>query len=469
MSDVPIAAVSQARAAGRGLTRNLLVDYYDRLPEVVARVAGDAAPVREPDRFSPGFRLPALDDDVRRFLAVATAEWRPLAEHAGSRLSLLDLTANPATNTTKTFASLLIVARAVQFIRETGEPVVVFTPTSANKGIALRDAVERALAAGLARPDQLSVVVLAPAACRDKLRAGRLSDDPELRRRNPVLLHSGEDPEAVKELGRAFVRERAPAFRARHGGNVWFSLELRNYLIADAARALFEHDVAPTAGDRPRLHAHAVSSAYGLLGYNQGRDVLEAAGLASPDDRPGFLLVQHLGAPDMVLSLHHGGFERERMPRFALDPATGLHEQRQDPHFPAVTFDPDEVLDPTFYTHRPATSPAMNAIIARFGGAGIVVSLQECLVRYPLLRSWLEGTGRPLPADPRTLREWSLVMALTGVLNALDRGFVSAGRDVVVHASGSYTTTDYCPLPAAAITPVETVDDVAAALTEAAG
>ncbi len=466
MSDAPTAAVSDAKPAPPALTRNLLVDYYDRLPQVIGHLVRDPAPVRDADGFSPGFLLPRLDDDVRRFLAVATAEWRLLADHAGIRLILLDLMGNPGTNTTKTFASLLIVARAVEFIRRTGEPVVIFTPTSANKGVALRDGVERAIGAGLANPDQLRIVMLAPESCRDKLRSSRLAIDPELRRRNPVLLYRGPDPEGVKELGRRFVSEHARTFRARHGANLWFSLELRNYLLADAARALFEHDVAPTAGAPPRVHAHAVSSAYGLLGYNLGREVLEVAGMADPGDRPGFLLVQHLGAPDMVLSLHFGGFARERAPSFVLDPGTGLHEQRQDPHFPGATYHPDEVLDPTFYTHEPMTSPAMNAVIERFGGAGIVVSLYECLARYPVLRRWLEPTGRPLPHDPRTLREWSLVMALTGVLNALDRGLVPAGRDVVVHGSGSYTTADYRRLDDAAIVPFTTTDDIAAVLLE---
>ena len=82
---------------------NLLVDWYDRLPRVIARVVDDPAPVKDPDAFSPGFLLPDLDDGVRRFLAAA-------GDTGGHPTALLDLTANPGTNTTKTFASLLIVA-----------------------------------------------------------------------------------------------------------------------------------------------------------------------------------------------------------------------------------------------------------------------------------------------------------------------------------------------------------------------
>jgi hypothetical protein len=459
------AGSSTATSSSDVRSANLVIDYYDWLPDAIARCAGDPGPNPEPGSFSPGFALPDLDAAVRGFFAAGTAEWRPLAEYAGHRLFLLDLTRNPGTNTVKTLASMLIVARAVEYIRRTGERILIFTPTSANKGIALRDAVERALAAGLATPDQLRIVTLAPRGCHEKFRGGRLANDPELRRLNPVLLYDGPGAEDVKALGRAFVRDHAGGLRARQDTNTWFSLELRNYLVADSARAFFEHDVSPTgAGTNARTHAHAVSSAYGLLGYNVGRDVLEARGLARPEDRPGFLLVQHLGTPDMVLSLRHGSFDLGQVPAFSLNPVTGLYEQCHDPRFPQTTYDPAEVLDPTFYTHQPATSPDMNALIARHGGDGIVVSLAECVARYPHLRTWFEDTDRPLPADFRTIREWSLVMALTGVANAADRMLLPAGCDVVVHASGFYTTADYEPLDAAATIPVETVDDIAAAL-----
>jgi hypothetical protein len=433
-------------------TRNLIVDYYDRLPEVIARLVDDPAPVKDPAAFSPGFLLPELDDQVREFFQCAQASWWHLADHDSRRLTLLDLTRNPGTRTTKTLASLLIVARAVEYIRRTGEPVLLFSPTSANKGTALRDAVHRAYACGLVTPDQLRVAILVPAGCREKLR-GDLPTD-----RNPILLYSGEQPEHVKALGRQFATEYAAAL----GANLWFSLELRNYLIADAARAFFEQDVDPTANARPRIHAHAVSSAFGLLGYNVGRDILEQTGAASAADRPSFLLVQHLGTPDMVLNLRHGDFDRGRMPAYRRD--GWLWKQDEDPRFPAVTYDPAEVLDPTFYTHQPATSPAMNDLIARFGGDGIVVSLHECLQRYPQVAQWLSATDRPLPADPRALREWSIVMALTGVCNALERGLIDAGRDIVVHGSGMYAGADYPRVADADTIGVQTPEDIARVL-----
>ncbi|HKF77412.1 MAG TPA: DUF6002 family protein, partial [Candidatus Dormibacteraeota bacterium] len=172
----------------------------------------------------------------------------------------------------------------------------------------------------------------------------------------------------------------------------------------------------------------------------------------------------HLAAPDMVLSLLHGSFDRSALPAYACDQATGLYEQHTDFRFPRTTFAVDEVLDPTFYTHEPPTSTAMNALIRRCGGDGIVVSLYECLARYPQLRRWFEATSRPLPADFRTIREWSLVMALTGVLNAADRGLLPGDRDVVVHGSGFYTTADYAPVDRDAIHDVSTVEDIASAL-----
>jgi hypothetical protein len=445
-------------------TRNLIVDYYDVIPAAVAACGAGPGGAPGTPTFAPGFALPELAPDTREFLAAATATWRRLGEHGGHPIQLLDLTGNPATGTTKTFASLLIVARAVEHIRRTGESICIFTPTSANKGVALRDAVGRALAAGLVRPDQLSIVVLAPATTRHKFRVDGLAADPALRALNPLLCYVGEDVEGVKALGRAFVDEYAAQAYDKHGMNLWYSLDLRNYLLADAARAAFEADAAPTSAAPPRWHAHAVSSAFGLLGYNLGRDVLEAAGQAAPEDRPGFLLVQHLGTPDMVLNLRHDSFSRANVPAYRQEPAGGGWTQDADPRFPAVTDDPQEVLDPTFYTHQPVTSPAMNDLIGRFGGDGIVVSRRECVARYPMLREWFAGDAGPLPADPAELREWSLVMVLTGVLNAIDRGLVPAGREVVVHGSGCYTRGDFAAAqPDAEVT---TVPEIAAAVLD---
>jgi uncharacterized protein DUF6002 len=66
-----------------------------------------------------------------------------------------------------------------------------------------------------------------------------------------------------------------------------------------------------------------------------------------------------------------------------------------------------------------------------------------------------------LPADPRRLREWSLVMAVTGLLNAVDRGVVPAGEDdIVIHASGSYGTDDFTALPEGDLRAVADEDDL---------
>jgi len=450
---------SQAAARCDTHTGNLLLDFYDRLPDVISACVDDVAPVRDDAAFSPGFALPELSNAVKEFLSAGAVRWHAVGTYRGRRISILDLAGNPATHTTKTYASLLIVARAAEYIRRTGEHIMIFSPTSANKGVALRDAVLRALRTGIVRAEQLRIVTLVPRSGREKLRADPLSADAGHRALNPVLLYTGTDPEAVKTLGRDFVTRYGATVRRDLGVNVWYSLELRNYLIADTTRAFFEHRVDPPEKTaRTRVHAHAVSSAFGLLGYHQGRSLLEDAGEADPRARPSTLLVQHLSTPDMVLSL-----TRSRVPRYTLDSATALYRQEADPHFPEVTYDPDEVLDPTFYTRRPATSAAMNELIGRFGGDGIVVSLAECVSRYPHLRR-LVAEALPLPADFRTLREWSLVMVLTGVFNAIDRGLIGDGQDVVVHGSGSYTSADYYPMERADLTPVGTEADIAGAL-----
>ncbi len=462
-SSTGVSAGSSASPAA--VSGNMLLDYYNLLPRAVASCVPDPLPVTTPGAFAPGYELPELDDQVREYFAAASVSWRPLGEYGGHQIVLLDLAENPDTNTTKTHPSLLIVARAVEFIRRTGQPIMIFSPTSANKGTALRDAVLRAVRAGLVTPEQLRIVVLAPISGRDKLRSSGLATDSRLRELNPVLLYDGQEPEGVKALGKAFAGDYAANLWRTLGAHLWYSLDLRNYVVADTARAFFEHAAAPTdLADRPRTHAHAVSSAFGLLGYHSGREVLEQAGLANPGSRPASLLVQHLGTPDMVLHLLHGSFDRHNMPDYRHQSGSGRYEQSADPHFPSITDDPDEILDPTFYSRRPATSPAMNEIIGRYGGDGIVVSRHECLSRYGKLSDWLSGSRRPLPGDVHQVREWSLVMALTGTLNAIDRGLIKPDHDVVVHGSGWYTTADYTPLPPDATVPVTNCADIAAAV-----
>lgn len=464
MTGHPASAAGQAAPAAE-TCGNMLLDHYGMLPRAIAACVPDPSPVNEPDAFSPGFSLPELTGGVRELLAAATVTWRPLGEYAGHPVILLDLGGNPGTHTTKTFASLLIVARAVEFIRRTGEPIMIFSPTSANKGTALRDAVLRAIRAGLVTPEQLRVVILAPQSSRPKLRSSPLSADEHLRQLNPVLLYQGAEPERVKELGQRFVRGHARLLWDRLRTHLWYTLELSNYIVADTARAFFEQAVSPTAtAGQPRTHAHAVSSAFGLLGYHAGRQVLERDGLASESTRPASLLVQHLGTPDMILHLLHRSFDRQNMPAFELDRGTGTYRQTADPHFPRVTDDPGEVLDPTFYSHRPATSPAMDEIIGRYGGSGIVVSRHECLRRYPALADWFAATPRPLGTDPDQVREWSLVMALTGALNAVDRDLIKPDHQIVVHGSGWYTTADFTALEPAATVTVSTDEDIAAAV-----
>jgi hypothetical protein len=351
----------------------------------------------------------------------------------------------------------VIVARAVEFTRRTGQGVYIISPTSANKGTALRDAVLRAYDTGLASPETLRVAVIAPYSCFHKLRASRLSQDPELRRLNPLMVHVGRTDEDVKVLARSFAEQHAEDVVARTGMFPWFSLDLRNYVLADAARAFFERDASPAGPGR--AHAHAVSSAFGLLGYHQGRRLLEMTGRADWRNRPASLLVQHLATPDMVLHLLHGSFDRSGLPRYARE-QEGDWRQDSSPHFPQVTAELDEAIDPTFYTQRPATSAAMDAIIARYGGTGIVVSRRECLDRYALIRELVADIGRGLPADPDELREWSLVMALTGTLNALDRKLLPHVSEVIVHGSGWYATQEFTAPGAEDVVMVDDPEDV---------
>ena len=448
---------------------NVLVRYEAavRLAErlVTAERSGAAAP-------PVPFALPEIDDRLAAYYGPSDMSLAELGERDGRRLFLLNLMHNPGTRTTKTVASLTMIARAASHVRATGERLLVLTPTSGNKGTALRDAIARAYATGLATPDELRIVTVVPEASRDKLRACPLSEYDELRAANPVALARVDRPAGVKELTSRVLDRHADDIRAATGFRLWYTLDLDNYRIADAARAFAEADLMPiTADSPPRIHAHAVSSAYGLLGYHVGHRVLtelRPAGLPVPARHPGFFLIQQLSTPDMVLSLAKGDTSRAHLPTYRREPGTGRWVQGEDPLFPAVTDDPAEVLDPTFYTSAPPTSASVNRIIGRHGGGGVVVSRRECLDRYDTVRALLGPAGIALPDDPGAIREWSLAKAVTGVLVGIERGLLDRGVDVVVHGSGFYSDELVPPLPMEHIHPVSGEEELAKLIMAAA-
>ncbi|WP_158895685.1 DUF6002 family protein [Amycolatopsis anabasis] len=433
----------------------VLAHYYPELT-VLLRGVGERVSTR---LFQPGWSLPELDDRLVEFFAPSTMSWTELGIHGETELSLLDLRGNPGTRTTKTFASLLMVARAVAHIQATGDRIAIVTPSSANKATALRDAVLRAIETGLVSPEQLQIVSLVPAQSQPKLWDSALRSREYLARHNPILVHRGGERAGVKTIVGEFAASEADQVTRSTGVKLWFTLALDNYRVADAVRAFVEQDFLPAVP--VRLHAHAVSSAFGLLGHAFGEEWRGRPGRAQ------YFLVQHLDTPDMVLDLYCDTFDRSRRPDYEFDPGSGLYRQDRDPHFPQWTHAVDEALDPTFYTRAPATSPTMKQLIRGAGGGGIVVSLYECLQRYARIRALLSRSAVTLPSDPRELREWSLVMAMTGVLNAIDRQVIPVGANVVVHASGSYGIQDYTPIPAADLIEVRDSGELATQVTRA--
>lgn len=410
-----------------------LVDYYPRLSTLAAgpEPAGGWEPIPLP---------PTLSPDLRHFLARARMRWLEAPSDAPCR-AVLDLRSDPDTQTTKTFPSLLIVARAIHHIRTTGERITILTPSSANKATALRSAVLTAVERGLVDARSLSVVSVLPTTSTEKLRRTALSSRPELRILNPLLQAATGPPDAVKALvTEAAGLLGAPGAELPAGERLWLTLKLDNYTVADAARALFEANTSPATDNR--LHAHAVSSAYGLLGYERGREMLRRQNGPGSTARPGFLLVQHLRTSDMVQHLQGTG-----TPPYRYDAPSQLFRQDADPHWPAEVSNPDEDLEPTFYTRRPATSGAMTGLIRSAFGSGIVVSRRECLMEYPAARRSLDTVGIDLPEDPGELREWATVMCWTGLVLARRRGLLPEPLDAVLHASGSYARGDFEAVP----------------------
>jgi Family of unknown function (DUF6002) len=437
---------------------------YDRQ----VRAAVDLLDPRPPSEgFDPGTALPELDAALEDFHAASGISVAPLGDYRGRALTLLNLMHNPRTRTTKTYASLLIVARAIGHIRRTGGRVMILTPSSANKATALRDAVLRALERSLVTSDQIQIAVVVPRESLGKMWGSPLDEDPDLRGRNPVFV-AGGDPEGVKAIARTFCDTYGDRIQDRSGASVWYTMSLDNYRMADSVRAFFESEAFPPEPGRTRVHAHAVSSAFGLLGYELGRRVL-ATGSSRSGDCPRFYLVQHLRTPDMVLSLLNGSFARTGIPAYRRDPATGMLVQDAHPAFPYETDHPEDSIDPTFYTRRPLTSGIIDEIVARCGGGGIVVSRRECLRRYGEVAGLLAPAGVHLPADPDALREWALLMAMTGVLNGIDRGLIPEGADVVVHGSGSYGAREYRSLDPAHTSDIEGPEDMLDTVERALG
>lgn len=453
--------VSGLAATEPVVIENALLRYAEEVRGALGVLGAERAPGAG---FSPGFALPPVDERLGRFFSACELAFVDLGTYRGRRLRLLDLMRNPRTKTTKTGPSLVIVSRAVEFIRRTGEPVQLVSPSSGNKVTALRDAVLRAYETGLATPEQLGIVVVVPSASAHKLWDSPLSTDEVLRARNPVVTFDGADRADVKTLAQSLVDRHGTAILAEYGVHLWYTLEIGNYLVADLIRACAEEEFLPRA--EGRLHVQSVSSAYGLLGHDLGARRLASARNGKPTAH--YFLVQHLDTADMVLSLYSGSDSRANLPAYRLDEATKLYRQDENPRFPAVTFDPEEVLDPTFYTRRPVTSAEMDPIIRRQGGGGIVVSRHEVLERYPVLRGLLGPAGVRLPADPWDLREWSLVMAFTGILNAIDRDLVDE-TDILLHGTGTYDTGDFTPIPPGRRVAVADLEDLLRITRQAAG
>ncbi|MEU8814715.1 DUF6002 family protein [Actinoplanes sp. NPDC048796] len=444
-----------------------LIRYYQGVRAAARQVVRERDGAPSP---TVSFDLPPLDERLRRYFDQPGVTLAPIGAERGRSLWMLNLMGDPETRTTKTLASLVMVARAAHHIDRTGEGVLIVTPSSANKATALRAAVGRAYRTGLATPEQLRIVAVAPATSAAKLRAGDLSADAHLRAANPFVLADVDHPANVKQLAREAVDMCAAEILAGTGFRTWYSLDIDNYRIADSVRAFVEAETMPlTRASRPRLHAHAVSSAYGLLGYHLGWRLLSSgayADLATPASHPGFFLVQQLATPDMVLSLRYGDTSHSRIPEYRRD--GDRWRQSADPAFPAVTDDPHEVLDRTFYTTNPPTCSQIDQIVARHGGGGVVVSRRECLDRYDCVRQLCAEAGVRLPSDPADIREWSIVKALTGILVGIERGFIAEGTDVVVHGSGFYTDALLPPLPEEHVRRLSRATELAAVMRTAA-
>lgn len=422
--------------------------YYPGILKACKKLTQTSA-LQEKPGFEPELELPELTELIRRFLEPAKVEIQELESYKSRKLAFLNLMKYTETQTTKAYPSLAMVMRAVAHIQKTGENIMILVATSGNKGIALRAAVERAIKLGLVTPQQLRVMMIVGTKSVLKLRQSDLFTEPELRKLNPVVLYDGKEPAFVKQIGKNFYDQYADDILQKSNTRIWYSLNLDNYQTIDTTRAFFEHEYNESHLHQDAskvIHAHAVSSAFGLIGHRLGRSILEDFNICPKEEAPGYFLVQHLETPDMVLHYCFDSFSKEHMPTYKLD-QDGLFKQNTDIRFPAVTKDVNENLDPTFYTKQPVTSPQVTKMIRELGGGGIVVSLYECQQRYRQIRELLKPTQVALPESLDSIQEWSLIMVFTGVLNAIDRNLLPESVRIVIHGSGFYTSNDYEKIP----------------------
>ncbi|MCV2353170.1 DUF6002 family protein [Paucibacter sp. B2R-40] len=414
---------------------NPISDYYDAICTQLHENVG-SKDKNQDVIFSPNF-LPELDEQLRGYFSASSISYSSINIGLDIETILINMSRFERTRTTKTNPSLLMVARAIEHTRRTGEAITIVTASSGNKATALRAAVYRAYEFSLATPDTLNIVCVVPVAAESKLWDGPLSSDDLLRAFNPLVTVETSTRDMVKKLVSSAAHRLSPAKSKRR---LWFTLALDNYVLADQLRAFIEIDRFPP--EAHRWHAHSVSSAFGLIGHSRGW----ARRWPNAPIRPGYLLVQQLDTPDMVLHLTSGSFDRARLPKYQRS-ADGQFRQTASPHFPAVTSRPDECIDTTFYTSAPITQQEMEGYIAHNGGTGIVVSRAECERMYDEIRTGLASTDVRLPADLSHLREHSLLMAATGTRLAHARGLLEGVGSVVIHNSGNYADADFSPVP----------------------
>lgn len=420
-----------------GCLNNSLAFYYKEIQDLLFKGKDDFRLNFQNDDFNPGYELPQLDDRMLNFLNCSDVSWTEIDDYKDVNITILNMTKNKETQTTKIFASLIMVARVVEYIKRSGNSVTIITPSSANKAMALREAVFRAINFGLVSAEKLNIVSVIPVNSAKKLRASGLNDDVYLNELNPILIFDGE--KTVKELVSDF-NKRYGADIISSGRKIWYTLSLENYIYADSVRTMIEMDFIKYVPER--IQAHAVSSAYGLLGYNYGLKYLENKTQRNLKEK--YFLVQHLYNPDMVLDLYYDSFSRENGPEYSQE-SDGLYYQNDNPYFPYVTSDTQEMLDTTFYSLKPATSKQMKEIIHNNGGGGIVVSEQECLLRHKEIKELLGASNVDiiLPESFYDINERSFSMVFTGVLNAIDRGLITKNESVLIHATGMYCKNDY--------------------------
>jgi len=179
------------------IVNNPLLRYYKGI-QLAEKLVQKQKDLNNPEEVC-FLKLPEITEKYIKFFEHSSVSRSNILVYKDHSIELLNLMSDHSTNTTKTFPTLLTVAKLIHHIEKTGETVIILTPSSGNKATAFRAAVEKAIEQKLVAAEKLRTITLIPRESVSKFRASKLYNDEKLNKLNPVFILSGNKSDDVKK------------------------------------------------------------------------------------------------------------------------------------------------------------------------------------------------------------------------------------------------------------------------------